>query len=658
MKQKYIAPRTGVTRVVLALALAGSCAVAQAAAEEETELAPVTVSAHEGQAVPYDRTGVSVTVLDVPQLKKEGVYGVSDALTTVPGMFVLPGGGLNQRGNYTNVSVRGMSSGSYTMPMVDGMRLSSTSGSGNTTPNVLARANLFDLGNVEVLRGAEGATYGGGAMGGVIYMETPEGKGEPSVSLFSEGGSFDSYTGNMTAQGKVGKDAFFVSATYDHTNNNVRYADGGRPGVRHAGRYTDWSEAVRLDHDINESAKATVTYRREDADFRYAPQGSYSDYLYRSNLLTGKVQWAVNPRFSSSLMAGYYGTDYKLGEGAYYDLRNVQVEWRNAYKWNDRNTTTFGLGWTRSLYSVDNAYETSVRNSSRNLDNTYGIFAEHSVQPVKNWDNSLALRLDQSSNFDALFTLRAASSYKFNGDRTRVFASAGRGYLAPNSFQHSAHTYQAAGYYWDGYYYPGTIYKGNPNVDCEKNWTADLGVEHQFLANQFVSATLFWSRVTDGIDTVSAPDYSYMTFRNDSSHWTTQGAELALYGTIEKAWNTGYKLSCTLTQPKDTQDKQLGNTARRTWSADVHTSPIEGLTTGIGLTAVSGRSDYAKGSHLDNYCVLRWYANYEVNEHLTLHLRVENVTDEKFEAESNYYAPQGSFLNAGTGIFGGATVKF
>ena len=59
-------------------------AAAQPKADEETELAPVTVSAHEGVAVPYDSTGVSVSILDIPQLKKEGIYTLSEALTTVP----------------------------------------------------------------------------------------------------------------------------------------------------------------------------------------------------------------------------------------------------------------------------------------------------------------------------------------------------------------------------------------------------------------------------------------------------------------------------------------------------------------------------------------------------------------------------------------------
>lgn len=84
----------------------------------------ITVSAHVGNALAYDRSGVSVTVLDIPELKKEGIYTAAEALTTVPGVYSLSGGGENQRGNICNVVIRGLSSGDSFMPMIDGMRLS------------------------------------------------------------------------------------------------------------------------------------------------------------------------------------------------------------------------------------------------------------------------------------------------------------------------------------------------------------------------------------------------------------------------------------------------------------------------------------------------------------------------------------------------------
>ena len=650
-----IAPMGSVYHAVLALALAGSCALAQSEkpttpAAEETELAPITVSAHEGNAVPYDQTGVSVTVLDVGELKKEGIYSLSEALTTAPGVYVVPGGGANQRGNTSDLVIRGMSSQKYVLPMMDGMRLGGLcGGNGLVASNVVSRTPLFGLGSLELVRGAQGAVYGSGAMAGVLYMETPEGKGDPSLTLFNEFGSFDSYTGSATAQGRVGDTAFFVNSTYERTNNDLHFADGSSPAAKHAGRFENWSEALRLDHDINDKNKLTFTYRREDAEYNYYSPYTQecTPYEFRTNLVTLRLQTRATEKYSTSLMAGYYGSDKDFSTSTQ-RLSNVQLEWRHAYQWDEQNRTTAGVAWTRSAFTAKSMQTKQSQNS--NLDSVLSFYAEHSVEPVKNWNNSLALRLDQSNVYEALFTLRASSNYKFNLDRTRVFASVGRGYAAPSSFQRSSATFS------DGY----TTYYGNPHLRCETNWSVDMGTEHQVAKDHYLSATLFWIRTEDGISDRWSAWWDECHYYNDPGHWTNQGLELALRGTLEKSWNTGYKLAYTLAQPKRGDGSQRPNSARQTWTADIHTSPIEGFTTGFGLTAAAGRVGYDFGTgpeRIDSYVVLRWYAQYEVTENLSLHLRVENLTNQKYEVEPNG-TPDTAVINPGTAVYAGCTLKF
>lgn len=649
-------PATGIIRSLLAISAASSCLYAQTPAQlPEAELTPITVSAH-GLAVPYDNTGVSVSVLDIPQLKEEGITTLSEALTTVPGTFVLPGGGLNQRGNVSNIAIRGMSNATATLPMLDGMRLYNSTNVGNIVPNVLGQTNLFSLGTVEVLRGTEGAVYGSGAMGGVIFMETPEGKGKPSYSTFQEAGSFDTYTGNVTAQGQVNKLSYFLSATYEHTNNDIRYADGHVHPVKHTGRYTQWSEALRLDYAYNKRNKLTFTYRREDADYTYPSKdwesGAYGTdpYKFRNNLVTAKWTSRLTDKWTSSLMAGYYGRNQKcgseFGQDYWYTLRNIQIEWRNAYRWNEQNTTTFGFVWNRSDARTANSGQEDGKDLSGNdLENIYGIFAEHRLSPRKGWDNTLALRLDQSNIYDSLPTVRAATSYKFNRERTRVFASVGTGYRAPGSLERSQTTYTNG---W------GYKYIGNPDLKTENSYSADLGLEQHLGDNHRASMTFFWTRREDAIYSFfDMTDYAYH-YANSTGHWLSQGIEFALRGTWEKHWNTGYSLAYTLTQPKTNNDAQIPQSSRQLWSADIHTSPLDNLTTGIGLTAAVRRSDWA-GATMDNYCVLRWYARYKVNEHLSLHLRVENLTNQKFATDS---VAADSMINSGIGIFGGCTLSF
>ena len=656
-----IAPGGSIYRAVLALALASSCAYAQSeqtspVAAEEVELAPVTVSAHEGNAVPYDQTGVSVAVLDVKELKKEGIYSLSEALTTAPGAYVLPGGGKYQKGNASDLVIRGMSREKYVLPMLDGMRLGGgmSSGNGLVASNLVSRTPLFGLGTLELLRGAEGASYGSGAMSGVLYMETPEGEGEPSLSLFNEYGSFDSYTGNVTAQGRVNDSSFFVSTTYERTNNNVHFADGSTPDNRHEGKYQNWSEALRLDKRFGEKSQLTFTYRRDDAALR----NEGARYEFQTNLTTLRLQTQLTEKYSASVMLGYYGNCAVYGAHNTYawgmpiseqDLDNVQVEWRNAYKWSEQHKTTAGIAWSRTEFSNFAGGDKQGQYSS--LDSVLGFFAEHTVEPVKNWKSSLALRWDQSNVYDGLFTLRAATNYKFNRERTRVFASAGRGYAAPSSFERSNSAFVT-----NAWGYPMSYY-GNPNLKCETNWSVDFGAEQEVAKEQFVSATLFWIRTEDAITSAWDNDLLGYRFENADTHWTNQGVELALRGTFEKNWNTGYKVAFTYAQPKEKDDTQCPHSARQVWTADLHTSPVKGLTTGVGLAAAVGRCGWS-GSRLDNYAVLRWYARYQINENLSVHLRVENLTNQKLELDEGYAGASDTWINPGAAVYAGCTVKF
>ena len=654
MNTQTNAPGGSIYRAVLVLALASSCASAlpeQATtpnAGEETELAPVTVSAHEGLEVPYNQTGISVTILDAEELKKEGIYTISEALTTVPGVYVLPGGGAYQRGNTSSLTIRGLSSQRYVMPMMDGMRLGGGLSSGGIIAGeVVARTPMFGLGSVELVRGAQGAVYGGGAMSGILFMETPEGKGDPSLTLFSEYGSFDSYTGNATAQGRVNDTAYFFSTTYERTNNDVRYADGSRPHFKHEGKYENRTEALRLDHYLNKNNKLTLTYRREDAELR----NTGSIYDFNTNLVTAKYQSNVTDQYSTSILIGYYNSSKDIGAKGTSplpyreDLDNVQVEWRNLYRWNPQHTTTAGLAWIRTDFSAHSGSEKQT--NSGNLDNVLSIFAEHSIEPVKHWNSTLALRLDQSHTFDSLITLRGSTSYKFNHERSRVYASFGRGYAAPSSFQKSNASWSSA---WG-------VYHGNPGLNCETNLSLDFGIEQEIIKDHFISATVFWLRTEDAITTEYSADWANMYYVNAAGHQTAQGIELAMRGVFEKEWNTGYKLACTLTQPKTSAGRQIASSARQVWTADVHTSPIKGLTTGIGLAAATGRYGY-DSLPLDGYAILRWYATYEVNERLSLHLRVENLTNEKYMLDHDWTGPSGTWINSGTAIYTGISLKF
>lgn len=648
MKYKKNATQIVAYAVVPALIATGGVFADQ----QETELPSITVSAHGGFAIPYDQTGVSVEVVDLEQMKEEGIYTVSEALTTLPGVYVLPGGGANQKGNTSQIVIRGMSSDAYTSTMIDGMRLSSNGGDTLITSNVLGRTDVFSLGNLEVLKGSQGAVFGGGAIGGVIFMETPEGEGEPGITLFNEVGSNNAYTGNVSTQGCVDNLAWFFNIGYSRTDNDVQTANGKTSAQRNAFESESRNEAMRLDYRPDDENKITLTYRREDSEYGYDSMDpawpTYNTYRFRSNLLTAKWQTQLTDQWQSSLMAGYYTFDAKLADDYLQNMRNLQVEWRNNYEWCKHQTTMAAISWNRNDYDCVSGGTTD--NQYKNLENVFGLAAEHHITPNENWDSTLAARLDYSNVHDALVSIRAASSYRFNDNKTRVFASVGTGYRAPSSFQSSAGEFVA----------PYGKYIGNPNLDCENSISADIGFEQSVSDNHTFSLTFFWEQRDNAIGTVWDNAAYASRYENMQGHWTILGAEMALSGTLEPHWNTQYKLSWTYTRPKTSDDKQIPSSVRQIWQADIHTSPIEDFTTGIGFSAAVGRSHYSATpySHLDNYYNLRWYAQYKVNENLSLHVAIENLTNQKYVTEGHYADPNYSFISAGTTIHAGCTITF
>lgn len=661
MKTYTHAPHGGITRVVLALAWAGSCAFAQAeqkASEttsatpaktvEETELPPITVSAHDGLSVPYDQTGVSVTVLDSEKLQKEGVQTLTDALTRVPGAYVLPGGGGYQYGNISKLVIRGMNDPNYNLTMVDGMRLYRPQLL-NPTANFLGQSMLFTLGNTEVVKGAQGAVYGGGAVGGLVSSETPQGTEDGGVKIFSEYGSYDTYNGYITAQDKKDQWDYFFAAGYNRTNNDINCLPYTVP-AKHQGKFTQWEEALRLGRKIGDNTKISFTYRRQDAQYNMRDTSEATDYTYKTNLATVKAESKINKLWTSSLMAGYYGWDPTFGDDetmggkqTHVNMRNVQLEWRNALHWNESNTTTAGFSWYRSQYRSE--WE------AKNLENIYSFFAEHRIKPVSYWDNSFAVRLDQSTVWNELFTFRYATSWKVTGDKskTRLYGSVGSGYRSPTQFERYAD--YAVSYNWGGWESVAN-YKGNPDLKVERSLSGDAGIEQQIAKDHYVSVTGFWTRLEHQIEYAYTPDWS-TTWAN-GSHATSVGAELALRGKWGDAWKTGYSVAYTYTEAKNSQDRQLNNTARNVWSAEIHTSPTESITTGLGLIAASGRT--GDNLRMDNYCVLRWFAQWKATENLTFHLRAENLLDDRYETVSGTYGP--AYISAGASVYGGITLTF
>ena len=139
-------------------AFAGQSSLAESAKKEDskpsvrtetTQVMPELTMASHFVGVPYNRSGVSVSIINPEEFQKAGIETLTGALSQTPGVFTLDGGGTWQRGSVSNTVIRGMNKDTYTLTMVDGMRISDVLGEA-----VDERGELSCAGMKSIHRGA------------------------------------------------------------------------------------------------------------------------------------------------------------------------------------------------------------------------------------------------------------------------------------------------------------------------------------------------------------------------------------------------------------------------------------------------------------------------------------------------------------------------
>ena len=172
------------------LAASPTAPALRARTEDAPPLAELVIVATRRLAL-ADRLAYSVSALDERAAAAQGVHDAADLALTVPSMTVT-----NLGPGRDKVILRGLSDGpltGQTQSMVgiylDDVRLTYNA----PDPDLL----MVDIGQVEVLRGPQGALYGAGSLGGVLHLTTRR----PDPETFD---AWASLSGSTTQGGKAG----------------------------------------------------------------------------------------------------------------------------------------------------------------------------------------------------------------------------------------------------------------------------------------------------------------------------------------------------------------------------------------------------------------------------------------------------------------------
>jgi iron complex outermembrane receptor protein len=547
------------------------------------------------------KTTSAVTLLDPRDLEERGILDLRQALNEAPGVIATSTSG--QTGAIGSVFIRGTAT-AYSQVIVDGMRLSDSNAQ---LGNFVSGARLDDLGKIEVLRGAQSAIHGGDAIGGVIWLETARGQGDPRTRLRAEAGSFDSLNGYVSHSGEEKSFSWFVGGGYDGTHNDadLQNFDQARAALRF-----EWAQAENL--------TLGMTFRATDARFQYESYGTNTDHtdsdlstIYANTRFT--PDWLANftlGRYRESydndsvgMFGGNYGTD--LDRSVISTNQSIEINRQHrllggAFLEFSDYFTTSGTDWHESRYGGNLGWEWS---------------------PFESLVTEAVVRWEDYAKYDEQVTWRVGSSWQAL-EKTRLRTGIGKAFRTPTLLD----------------LYGSPFGAGNPTLNAEESIGWDFGVEQSLGDAHVISVTWFENSIENTIVTSPTPP------TNQLGDTPTRGLELAVDGEISK--NISYRAAWTWLV--DSLKDQPDNSA----SASLDWRPSEKLLCGIGASHVDDRS-YG-GSPLGEFILVRLHSSYELDESITLHARVENVGDASYELYNDGKPIQG----AGFGFFTGITAEF
>lgn len=155
------------------------------------------------------------TVLSRSQIRNFSENDISNALQTVPGVYIKSYGGL---GGLKTVSVRGTTS-QQTLVMIDGMRINSAQ-SGMTDLGAISPA-ITD--RIEVARGGASAIFGGNAIGGAINIRTSEITAD-AYRFGSSIGAFGERTASAEMERNFGTSGLLATVDYRHSDGDYSFS--------------------------------------------------------------------------------------------------------------------------------------------------------------------------------------------------------------------------------------------------------------------------------------------------------------------------------------------------------------------------------------------------------------------------------------------------
>ena len=594
------------------------------------ELPVVVVTAATRNTQAPDTTATTTTVVTQEDLQAAKYDNVADALREVPGINVVPTG---TTGQVTSIFMHGADS-NQTLFTIDGRRQPVGLDGAYDFTNL----TLDDVAQIEVVKTPVSSVQGGSATGGVINLVTLTGRGldKPESSVSFEGGSYDTFREQIQSRGSEGKFDWAVSGSTlqsDMNRPNENYRNDvyrGNFGYQITPDiYFDVHTGYSLANAGSPNAIETPDPigRLQSEDFFISPEvtAKVTDF-YTTKAYFNHDQTRQNFHDLFTNFATFqFPTSQRL------QLNTNSYDWQNNFQIAHNWQLTAGVQGD----SVD-AYQFDDLVGGRTIQNSLGStggYVESQWQPIDGLNVLSSIRYDHYTDFEGALSWRQGVTYQVAPTKTIFHASGSSSYTPPSAQE---------------LYFPGD---SNPTLKPETSLGWEAGVEQPLLHGRLTpSATYFHNDITNYIQYLGTAPF----LPENIGEVTTEGAEIDLKAQPidELKLDLNYTY---LTAQNDSADTRLVRRPRNSFNFTVFYTPIKQLTFSTGGSWVVGRQDIDPVTFeqvgAPDYFTLRASASYEINSHVSIWVRGENLTD-------THYQPVLGYPALGAAGYGGIRVSF
>jgi vitamin B12 transporter len=589
---------------------------------------------------PIEQRDVSatLTVIDEAAIRAQQPVALTDLLLRTPGISLSRNGGF---GTATSLRIRGADS-SQTVMVIDGVRISdpSATGGGYAFSNLL----VDDIERVEILRGPQSILWGSDAIGGVVSVRTRRAEKALEGSMAVEAGTHDTVNAQAGIGGtgalldwRVAGSAFATDGISARSNGTE---DDGYRRVSASGTAT-----LKVTPDLS------VDLRGYWADARNEFDGASGDS--RAYGLT--TEWTGYAGVNLTLFDGRLNNRFAVLQTEtdrenYDPARSVRplnfdahgrvrrFEYQGTWKLAEGVQAVFGAEREEqrmtSASPGNNTAPYALVPQRADMNSVYG---EVRVTPFGGLTLNGGLRHDDQSRFGGNGVFTGGAVYTPNGGLTVLRASYEEGFKAPSLYQLFS------------------IY-GSASLRPEKARGWSVGAEQAVGERVHASATWFERDTDNLIDFAYCPTAGALPAACFIPGTTT--TRFGYYANVRKARARGLELagrarmgvlfangnySWIASEDRSPGSADLGRQLAR---VPRHLANVEG---GVDLpdgprasvaARYSGRTFDRAGSGgvLPGYWLVDLRGQWAVAEGLTLHGRVENIADKRYETAGGYGA--------------------